>query len=92
MKVVLRAFAIFREEVGEEATVDLPEGATLSDLLEEVGSAHPRLKRVLSEPEGAGGRGMTILLNRRGADPSDLRGTVLKEGDEVAILPPFSGG
>jgi molybdopterin synthase sulfur carrier subunit len=92
MRVVVRSFARFREVVGEEAAFDLPEGSTLADLLEEVASAHPGFERVLSELEGAGGIGVTVLLNRRGADPSDLRRTVLEEGDEVAILPPFSGG
>ncbi|HNR57031.1 MAG: MoaD family protein [Methanothrix sp.] len=88
MRVVVRAFARFREMAGEEATLELPEGSTLADLLEEVVSSHPGLKKALSGPDGPiGGRAM-VLLNRRGADPSD----VLEEGDEVAILPPFSGG
>lgn len=92
MKVLVRAFARFREIVGEEACFDLKEGSTLSDLLEALCSIHPELAADLFGTDGAIGDGVTILRNRKGLDLFDLEKTVLDEGDEVALLPPFSGG
>ena len=92
MRVLVRAFAKFREMAGEESAIDLEEGSTLCDLLEEVASSHPEIKDGIFTPDGNIGDGVTILLNRKGIDLSDPGKTVLEEGDEVALLPPFSGG
>ena len=92
MRVLVRAFAKFREMAGEEAAIDLEEGSTLRDLLEAVARAHPDIKDDLFTPEGNIGGRVTILLNRKGVDLSDPEKTVLEVGDEVALLPPFSGG
>ncbi len=87
MRVRVRAFARFREVAGEEAFFDLEEGSTLFDLLKSISASHPEL-----EGFGTVSGGITVLRNRKGVDPSDLSKTALEEGDEVALLPPFSGG
>ncbi len=92
MRVLVRAFAKFREMAGEESAIDLEEGSTLCDLLEAVARANPEIGDDLFTPEGGIGDGVTILLNRKGIDLSNPGKTVLEEGDEVALLPPFSGG
>ncbi len=92
MRVLVRAFARFREIAGEEARFDLKEGSTLRDLLKILSSTHPKLADDLFGSDGAVGDGITILRNRKGVDLSDLSKTILEEGDEVALLPPFSGG
>lgn len=94
MRVVVRAFARFREIAGEETCFDLKEGSTLRDLLKDISASHPELVDDLlsSGRAGAVGDGVTILRNRKGVDLSDLSKTALEEGDEVALLPPFSGG
>lgn len=89
MRVVVRAFARFREIAGEKACFDLKEGSTLHDLLKDISASHPELEVDLL---GTAGRGVTILRNRKGVDHSSLENTALEEGDEVALLPPFSGG
>jgi molybdopterin synthase sulfur carrier subunit len=92
MRVLVRAFARFREIAGEEACFDLNEGSTLRDLLKVITSSHPELGGDLFRSDETIGEGITVLRNRKGLDPSDLSKTVLEEGDEVALLPPFSGG
>ncbi|HOO53766.1 MAG TPA: MoaD/ThiS family protein [Methanothrix sp.] len=92
MRVLVRAFAKFREIAGEEACFDLKEGSTIGDLLKAISLTHPELEGDLFRSDGTVGEGVTILRNRKGLDHSDLRKTVLEEGDEVAFLPPFSGG
>jgi molybdopterin synthase catalytic subunit len=79
--VRVRLFAIQRELAGaREVPVDLPEGATIQDAWSAVVGRHPVL---------APGR-PSVRFARNGdyADPS----TVLADGDEVAFIPPVSGG
>jgi molybdopterin synthase catalytic subunit len=81
MKVRVLLFATYREVAGKkELEVELPPGATLQDLLSQVGQTHPRLKPFEDS--------MLVAVNQEFVDP----GTRLKAGDEVALLPPVSGG
>lgn len=81
MRVRVRLFATYREIVGRG---DLPwtlrEGGTLEDLLEGLLAAHPGLR-----PHRGS---MLLAVNREFATP-DVR---LRPGDEVAVMPPVSGG
>ena len=81
MQVTVRFFATVRDVVGAgERKVRLPDGATLRALLDSIFSEHPALRG--SEPT------LLLAVNHEFADPA----TVLREGDEVAIMPPVSGG
>lgn len=81
MRVRVLLFATYREVVGEkELPWTAPAGSTLREFLDAFLTAHPRL---------APHRGsMMVAVNLAMADPS----VVLREGDEVALLPPVSGG
>jgi molybdopterin synthase sulfur carrier subunit len=92
MKVVVRAFAKFREIAGEKTCLDMKEGSTIGDLLEAISASHPQLNADLFNSDGTIGDGVTILRNRKGLEVLDPQKTALEEGDEVALLPPFSGG
>jgi molybdopterin synthase catalytic subunit len=79
--VRVRLFAIQRELVGtREVALDLPAGATVEDAWAAVVAAHPVL---------APGR-LSLRFARNG-DYADAA-TALEEGDEVAFIPPVSGG
>lgn len=81
VKVRVRCFAAVREIVGtRELVVDLPEGGTLHELLDQIRCQFPRL-------EGLTGS-LLFSVNREYASP-DRR---LNAGDEVAFIPPVSGG
>lgn len=81
MKVRVRCFAAAREIVGTgELVVDLPEGSTLIQLLDRIQGQFPRL-------QGLAGS-LLFSVNREYA-PSDKR---LAADDEVALIPPVSGG
>jgi len=81
MKVRVRCFAAAREIVGSgELIVDLPEGSTLTQLFDPVQGQFPRL-------QGLAGS-LLFSVNREYA-PSDKR---LAADDEVALIPPVSGG
>ena len=62
------------------AELDLPEGATLASVFDSFADRFPRLRQIA--------RSIVVARNQEFADP----GTKLSEGDEVAFLPPVSGG
>lgn len=81
MDVTVKFFATYRGLAGiRETTVELPAGANLGDLLGRLLEAHPKLARHRDS--------MILAVNEEFAEP----GARLKAGDEVALLPPVSGG
>ena len=83
MKVRVRYFASLRERLGEEETVELPEGASVAELralLAARGGGHAEVL--------AAGRAVRCALDRRMC--GELQ--VLAEGAEVAFFPPVTGG
>jgi molybdopterin converting factor subunit 1 len=76
----VRLFAGLRERAGaDRVEVDLPEGASVADLLAAMGTT----------PVGElAPRSCIVAVNREYADAD----AVVGEGDEVALVPPVSGG
>jgi MoaE-MoaD fusion protein len=74
-------FGVIREIVGQrEATLDLADGASLSAVLDSYSSRFPRLRDMLPS--------VVVALNQQFSNPS----APVANGDEVALLPPVSGG
>jgi molybdopterin synthase catalytic subunit len=81
ISVRVRAFAILREALGSgELVVTLPAGADVAALLAQLEREHPDARLA--------GRRFTTAVNRTYAPPEQL----LADGDEVALIPPVSGG
>jgi molybdopterin synthase catalytic subunit len=81
MRVRILVFGVLKEWLGGPAmTVELPEGASVADLLNQVAEAAPAAKVYL--------RGVAVAVN--GEYATVFQG--LQEGDEVGLLPPVSGG
>ena len=77
MKVRVKTFAWLRDQAGPGGTLELPEGATPRSVLEQLlGAGHPMAFAV------------AFAVNLE-YSPGDRP---LKDGDEVALLPPVSGG
>lgn len=83
MLIRAQLFAILRERAGR-ATVEaeLPTGATVAEALAAFGEAHPGLGEALAEMP------VVMAVNHEYAEPEQ----VLNEGDELALVPPVSGG
>ena len=79
--VQVKLFASLRQAVGVGTmSCSLPVGATVADLVQRLVGEYPRL------PAAAGA--IYAAINRVYAGD----GTVLSDGDEVALFPPVSGG
>lgn len=81
MRVRVLAFATARDALGTDALeIDLPEGATVGDLREELVLDHPELEEIWSR--------LAVAVDGEMASSE----TPLGSGREVALLPPVSGG
>lgn len=80
MRVTARTFAILRELAADRVSLDLVDGATLADAWTALERAHPALA-----PHRAFVRGARDGAYAAWDQP-------LADGDEVAFLPPVSGG
>jgi len=81
MKVRLKLFASFRQIFNaSEIDYELPDGSTARDLLDDLFARYPELQRF---------KGHVIVTINRQASPLTAN---IRPGDEVAILPPVSGG
>jgi molybdopterin converting factor subunit 1 len=77
----VRLFASLRERAGADfLEIELPEGATAGRLLERLAALRPEL--------AAGLRRVAVAAGRRILPPE----APLPPGEEVALLPPVSGG
>ncbi|MGA7672339.1 MAG: molybdopterin converting factor subunit 1 [Nitrolancea sp.] len=81
MKVTIRYFAAVREAVGHPSeTRDVPSTFTAGQLIDAVVASYPAVASLQ--------RTARIMINRDYAE----RDRALQDGDEVALIPPVSGG
>ena len=81
MKVQVRLFAALREAVGStHIPQELPPGAKVQDLMDLLARQYPALRSQISFVRAA--------VNRQYASLQ----TELRDGDEVALVPPVGGG
>ncbi len=82
MVLSVRLFAVLRERAGTNSVeLRLAPGATVADALSS-------LSRLEGLREPLAHMRTVVAVNRQYADPS----TVLAGGDELALIPPLSGG
>ncbi len=74
-------FASAKDATGRRReSIKLPESTTVRELLSKISSTHPRIINILNT--------MQIAVNYKVVSVD----AILKEADEVALLPPVSGG
>jgi molybdopterin synthase sulfur carrier subunit len=80
MNITVKFFAVGREIVGSDALVlTLPDGATAESLLWYLKETYPQFQTLKS---------LLIAVNEDYAEPH----STLHETDDVAVIPPVSGG
>ena len=80
MKINILAFGIAKEIVGSQlTTAELADGLRVQQLKNDLEEQYPKLKQLTS---------FMIAVNGVYATPD----AVIKPGDEVALIPPVSGG
>jgi molybdopterin converting factor subunit 1 len=80
MKVNIQLFGITRDIVGQnQYSLSLNESATVADLLQQLKQEFPEFNRLTS---------LLVAINSEYADNQ----VVINSNDEVALIPPVSGG
>lgn len=81
MKIRIKFFAALQEITGQqEMELEVEEGSTPADLLERLCQRYPQMARFRNS--------LLISRNMEFVSPK----STLAEGDEVAFIPPVSGG
>jgi molybdopterin converting factor subunit 1 len=81
IKIILLYFAFLKDITGVEFDLlELPSGITVKSLMDIILEKYPRLTNIVNI--------IQISVNYKVVD----RNTILKDRDEVALLPPISGG
>lgn len=81
MKVRVLYFALLREKIGRSEDVrEVESGTTVGELWGRLCAEYPALEPMRES--------VSLAVNREYVE----RSRVLKEGDEVALVPPVSGG
>jgi molybdopterin converting factor subunit 1 len=81
MHVTLKFFAILRERLGASSLeLELPEGDTVAAAIEKIAAINPQIASMLNRSAFAVSRAYSG------------RDTILQDKDELAIIPPVSGG
>lgn len=81
IKIQMRYFAIVREQLGKSRElIEVSDGSTVGQVLDLALASSPRLRSAQSN--------MMVMVNQA----YQPREHVLADGDEVAIIPPVSGG
>ncbi|EAU54753.1 ubiquitin-like small modifier protein 1 [Mariprofundus ferrooxydans] len=68
------------------------EAANIGELIENIEAAYPGLKERLCDDAGEIRRFVNVYVNDEDVRFLDGRTTVLKDGDEVSIVPAIAGG
>lgn len=81
MQVTVRYFALVREITGKRTEErEVPEGTSAGQLLDQITAEYPAVERLR--------RASMLMVNQEYVQPDH----VLAGGDEVALIPPVSGG
>ncbi|MFA4647112.1 MoaD/ThiS family protein [Pyrococcus kukulkanii] len=89
MKVKVKYLARFRMLAGiDEEVLELSEGATVEDLIEEIKKRHPKFREEVFGEGFDEDSDVNIAVNGRYVSWDEK----LNDGDVVGIFPPVSGG
>jgi molybdopterin converting factor subunit 1 len=81
MTVHIKLFAILRDLAGmRETKLNLSDGITVADAVQQLVAQHPQISRYVAK--------LAYAVNEQYAPIS----TELHDGDELALIPPVSGG
>ncbi len=92
MKLTVKLLKPFSDIAGRKELSLEMEGETLADLLEVLVEKHPKLRDELYSKKEALADHVNVFVNDKPiTDPEDT-GTRLRDGDEVLLFIPISGG
>jgi molybdopterin synthase sulfur carrier subunit len=92
MKVKVRFFARFRELLGTEIIAEVLDRTTLPELIKQVAQKNTEGFDAIFDEHGHFREYVILMRNARRVDIVDAAGTIVDDGDEIAVFPPVAGG
>jgi len=92
MIIRVRAFAQFKELIGNDLEVELREGTDVMMLLRQLADNKPKVHEAFFDQSGELKEYVILMVNRKRIQRDHAAGYTLHEGDEVAVFPPVAGG
>lgn len=81
MRIIVKLFAVLRDRAGtDEIVMELPARGTVAEAISELARNYPAIQRYLPR--------VAYAVNREYVSST----TELRDGDELALIPPVSGG
>ncbi len=92
MIVHVRSFARFRELLGADVEVDIPAGATVSDVLRKACSWSEEACDAVFDASGTVRSHVILMRNGARLDTKQAGSIGAADRDEIVVFPPVSGG
>lgn len=92
MKVRVRAFARFREILGNDLLIEVPDGAAMATVLAALRECAGDEGDAIFDETGTLRAHVILMRNGRRVNRNDAGNLALADGDEVALFPPVAGG
>lgn len=92
MSVTIRFFAQFSELLGTDISTEPSSESTIGDLIKQVASVNKEGYDAIFDENGTFREFVIIMRNGKRLDTAHAENAVIKEGDEIAVFPPVSGG
>lgn len=91
MKVKFKLFANFREAVRQKEVDVATDGKTVGEAIRSLVAQYPKLEPMVYQ-DGRLKQYVNVLLNGQTVKGEQVASAPVKEGDEIALFPPVSGG
>ncbi len=92
MMVRVKAFARFREILGSDLAIEVPDGAAMTTVLAALRERAGDESDAIFDENGAPRAHVILMRNGRRVSRNDAETLALADGDEVALFPPVAGG
>jgi len=93
MNIALEIGFSFKREISADyRRLDLPEGATVRNAIDELGRRFPEIRERLFDDQARLRRHINALVNGGNVQARERFDTVLRDGDRLTLLPPVGGG
>jgi molybdopterin synthase sulfur carrier subunit len=92
MIIRVRAFAQFKELIGNDLLVELKEGMSVMMLLHQLADNKPDVHEAFFDQSGELKEYVILMVNKKRIPRDHTVEYALHNGDEVAVFPPVAGG
>ncbi len=92
MKIYIRSFAMIREIIGSKRIdMSINDDVNIKDVIRQLVLNYPALQEYLIK-NGEINNNILLVINSDEVNKTDYKKIILKENDEISIVPPSGGG